>query len=1084
MMAPKTFRFVYFLSLLTSIGVFAQAPDVGKILIGTQGNLSEPTEYFFSQNANADVQSTASIRFSAVVFSGADGSEVSKDDQVTVTCLSETGTQDGFSRATFDSVNLPAADPEGIVRATVSRAVVGRPAVVRCFGVSQGLQCPATTDQTTQQPEFCRGTSLSDPITVRMSPAPVVSVCQPVSQVPGFITTGTFQVALSEAVKGSNVTVSCLQVAPPSLADCQRPDVTCCQTPIGEITVSPSTVSLGQTTAMMSYTITSSGTVCVGVQCQASSLGPLPEGYSQYVAGTSLDSSSLGLLQTVTPVLYIEPQYLTTYNNSFQSLLYLDASVDVPFQCQASVVPTLQEALQKTVPANIDCTFISAPGSTSPAVPATTVPTTTPPQQPTTMDANAPTTTTVVPTPPVDPTSAWFAVDSSFTVTADRKFHAVRTQRELAVIAAVQEIVVTTCCSTVTNANSSYSGLTVATATVAQLQPRLNNTGGVTSGTAGEERFVVNPAYREVALCPCDLTYLTCDINCCCDTECTDADKETFSGCIPGRLGGRDPDPDLRSCDSDHFPKDDWFRVLCVEFESNALLGEFYFNTNKLTSATEVTNKLVAQKKSQVYTYREAESRFSDLAVVSGYTDGSNILTIYSQGGAGNLPLPRHASSGRCLDSTPVQFLRDSRSTCTRVLTPDTCADLTVFSAGVYMQASSVSSPACPKSFSVSSTGRSLQDETQRVNVLVNYLCASDTAAYVKAAASSFSSLVGSKVTRSFTSSLGNANCSDLCDTDAACLSYNQGLGDSISGATTTTLPSRCSGDNGFRVQPVPSYSVGTRVCSNVVLSVSYRFSWAGQSITGVTADVVLGSVTLGTGGEVSVSQKFEAVFSHDYSGPANQSDNYQSLTTPYQRSGKPGYDYGKPVATGCRTTNSTTGDFLPVDQSQIKQMAIWSPGIDGLCQNARRRLLTFGDDAQSSCVLRLAFNEINACDSLKKLVLNHLNVLMPASVIGRFGYNSPDISTMWVEILRENPLLAEEAVSTTPAPTTTGGPTNGTVATTPPPAPENVTFDPLSVRGGVCKNAVSGIHLEVLYAETGRSNGYPLLEVVGAAVR
>ncbi|KAL8614010.1 hypothetical protein ACOMHN_023245 [Nucella lapillus] len=35
-----------------------------------------------------------------------------------------------------------------------------------------------------------------------------------------------------------------------------------------------------------------------------------------------------------------------------------------------------------------------------------------------------------------------------------------------------------------------------------------------------------------------------------------------------------------------------------------------------------------------------------------------------------------------------------------------------------------------------------------------------------------------------------------------------------------------------------------------------------------------------------------------------------------------------------------------------------------------------------------------------------------------------------------------------------------------------------------VCKNAVSGIHLEVLYAETGRSNGYPLLEVVGAAVR
>ena len=40
------------------------------------------------------------------------------------------------------------------------------------------------------------------------------------------------------------------------------------------------------------------------------------------------------------------------------------------------------------------------------------------------------------------------------------------------------------------------------------------------------------------------------------------------------------------------------------------------------------------------------------------------------------------------------------------------------------------------------------------------------------------------------------------------------------------------------------------------------------------------------------------------------------------------GYDYGKPVATGCRTTNSTTGQALPIDQSPVSQIAVWSPGI------------------------------------------------------------------------------------------------------------------------------------------------------------
>ncbi|XP_076472923.1 uncharacterized protein LOC143302233 [Babylonia areolata] len=1072
MTGSKISILIYFLCIVIFSSVLAQSPDVGRILIGAQRNVTNPTtEYIYNSNFNP---ADGSIGFDAVVFNA--GTQVSKDDTVDVTCLNEFDGEPGYTQLTFNTVNLPPGRDSGSVPFSVVRA--GRAAAVRCYGISIGfLQCPATTNLTIPQPEFCRQTSLSEPVTITQRPSPVVSVCERVSFIPASSQTATFQVALSEAVKSTNVTVTCQQEQNfANLNYCQQPGVTCCQSN-NIISVTPNVMTPGQTTATMNYQISRSNNqpTCVGVRCQANSNGLLPEGYFQYQASSSQDSSSEGLIQTLVPVLNVEPQYLTVYNTSFQSVLYLAASTNVPFQCQAAVVDSLQEALLKALPANIDCSFIFANTTT------TTVPTTTM-VNPTTGNSTSPanTTTPVPTTPPVDLSSPWLAVDNSFTVTSDTKFHVVRTRRELEVVSAVQEVVVTTCCSMATDPTSSYSDLKVASVAVAQLEPHRNNTGGVTSGASEEERFVVNPAYREVAPCPCDLTYLACDINCCCDQECTEADQLTFSGCIPGRLGGRDPDPDLRSCRSDHFPKDDWFPLMCVQFESNALLGEFYTKADKLTSVNEVNNKLLEEGKRSVYTYRETESRFTDLAEVNGYTEGSNILTILPQGGAGNLLLPRLTTSGRCLDSSPVQFLRDSESTCTRTLTPATCSDLTPFSARVYVQGGSVSIPACPGSFSISTDGRSLQ--VQFVDVRVNYHCASASAttAYIRDSNSVFSDLVSPQTVYSFPASLAGVNCTDLCGEDSACLGYNQGRGE----AGMSSLPSRCPTDSGFELHPTPVYRAGSGTCDNVVLEVRYGFTWAGQSITGLTADLVMGSVQL-AGGQAVVSQKFAVTFTHDYSGPANQTDNYLNMTTVYRRSGRPGYDFGGRVATGCSSVNVTTGVSSPVDQGEVSQMAVWSPGAEGLCEKAGRRFLMFGDDVQSSCVLRLAFNDINTCDSLRGLVLNHLNVLMPANVIGRYGYNSLDVNNNnWIGILREDPFPATTTTAPTTTATTTTTNLSNVTMTNLPTIADNITFDPLSVRGGVCRDIVSGIHLEVLYAETGRNNHYPLLEVVGAAVR
>lgn len=90
-------------------------------------------------------------------------------------------------------------------------------------------------------------------------------------------------------------------------------------------------------------------------------------------------------------------------------------------------------------------------------------------------------------------------------------------------------------------------------------------------------------------------------VHVCCQ-ECTDAQKDTFTSCTPGVFGGQGRGTDLRSCKSAHFPKDDWFPLMCVQFETNAHLGEFYQNTDKLTSGTAITSAVAGE--SNLYSYR------------------------------------------------------------------------------------------------------------------------------------------------------------------------------------------------------------------------------------------------------------------------------------------------------------------------------------------------------------------------------------------------------------------------------------------------------------------------------------------------
>jgi len=90
-----------------------------------------------------------------------------------------------------------------------------------------------------------------------------------------------------------------------------------------------------------------------------------------------------------------------------------------------------------------------------------------------------------------------------------------------------------------------------------------------------------NPAYTHIAPCPCDLTFNFCDINCCCDQDCTSAFIEIFD-CLTGPFGGDYVNEDENFCYSTESTSG-WHQFACVEISNNPYLGDYFINsTNSL----------------------------------------------------------------------------------------------------------------------------------------------------------------------------------------------------------------------------------------------------------------------------------------------------------------------------------------------------------------------------------------------------------------------------------------------------------------------------------------------------------------------
>ncbi|VDI62598.1 tectonic-2 [Mytilus galloprovincialis] len=844
--------------------------------------------------------------------------------------------------------------------------------------------------------QFNKTESISSPSSFTIVSAPTVSICptgtKDVVVINSQNTQYTFNVRLSDVVAGSPVTITCTGGA--------------------GLTFLTATAAIDSREVQVTVTLTVNTPVTGTCSGQSQTGG-------QYQTANSLGPAVT--FQLVQPVVALYPQSLSVATTSFATILLLTSSVPgsaTTFRCRADLLPlaSVEDALQNPL-----CRAATpTPGPTA---------------------DNA--TDTVTP--------EWGILTPE--VNLDNSVHhaLLKATRNVGVSASVQENVVVSCCNTT-------GPFTLETAILAHVSLTPNATVDWEKSTDININFttprtIQNVAFVEVAPCPCDLTGGVCDINCCCDTDCTSSEQETFSRCIPYLDGGQEAALPEYMCDSKHFHKEDWFPLMCVTNEYNSLLGFFYQNENNLRTTQSLLTKVNGKES---FTYKEDEERVEPPAPAAknGYSQNEKVLSVKTNAAGtaerrGVVSLPQRILSGECSTTAPLQYLNDIDSDCSFQLTNAMCSGDSVFNALSYIQSSTTRDPSCPSAFSIMGNPNT---GTQNIaETIVNYYCVTDATSYIKSTTTAAPPSTRSLFNYTYPAGCPLDTCGRETTNELPCTGY-------VDGTTQETLPPRC-GFNDHYTQP-PSPNINGATCENAVVDVRYNFYWSGPNILKLNATVFLANIVLSTPtNSVVVTQKYKASFVNSFAGSPAE-DNFYNVTTPFSRSGKPGYDIDKPMISAMVIRNETDNAFLYMNSNASRQMALWNTGFDGLCSNAGRREILFGKDTFTSCNIYIGTSDLENCTDLSKLIINRLDNLMPAERIGRYGNNNPYGPAQWIEVLRED--LTSTCTNSLEA-------NNQTV---------------LSWRfSGFCTDIISGINLDVMYGESGKANGVPTKEIIGAYV-
>ncbi|ELT91904.1 hypothetical protein CAPTEDRAFT_228697 [Capitella teleta] len=465
---------------------------------------------------------------------------------------------------------------------------------------------------------------------------------------------------------------------------------------------------------------------------------------------------------------------------------------------------------------------------------------------------------------------------------------------------------------------------------------------------------------HNLAVCTCDMTENACDVNCCCDPDCTASDRLAFSKCSDEYTPA-----DNRACvrsdiiftDNSPFEVDTTQPGLfCVEYDNYEERN--YYNIPDPVNDTETFQEIEAEF--STFSFKKSSSSLS--VPQEFYKSGDVILTVYENLALGSLSLPSPSINSQCQDLNPASFLIPESTQCLRsiqTLASD-CMTNPALDAQTYFNGFKVvANPVLFKALFPNETENATEYTT-----LAPMTPQTDIPLYNNSLLLSISPD-------------GPHTCIDSYG-----LSYSCNFTDEIPSPSYEEDPS----------QP------GSYFCYNSVVKATYKVIYNGtDGIISVHLAFTLRDLS---DSNLPLSQSFVTEFAQEF-----------QTEDPFKRSGNPGYVQSKPVMAGTLVSdtdnlgnpiysiqlNSDPNQWMTMAKSALTAGRLPSC-VEGV---ETREPVLFGVGMRSGCFVSFSFNNMTElCNLTQWAAWEALRGPNPSTYIASFGNSDVEKVGDWVPIL------------------------------------------------------------------------------------
>ncbi|XP_052705703.1 tectonic-1-like isoform X3 [Crassostrea angulata] len=473
----------------------------------------------------------------------------------------------------------------------------------------------------------------------------------------------------------------------------------------------------------------------------------------------------------------------------------------------------------------------------------------------------------------------------------------------------------------------------------------------------------------DLGRCWCDVTGNACDINCCCDTDCDQADITSFDRCKESPI----------SVDSQYCVQEEVILTDNSVYTSQKTqdgLFCIYRDNNQARNYYSIPDMINSLDTFNFYRDRYASFTYSptvsaDTTYAQFYKVGDPVFVVYEDLTSGYLTIPQ--GEPNCQSNNPVSYLVDQSFKCTRqmrTLDANSCENTPYLNASSYL--TSVRIVKTPYLFTWIINGTEVTTPIPTTTTTTTTTTPAPTTVAVTTS-NEQRSLYNNSYTMEF--EMERVECVDGNGLVVDC-SFN-----------------------------APSFNASH--CNNAVLGVEYHITHDGSNgITRAGVRLLLGSIQAS---DLPLTQTYGSSFT-------SVNEVNKTIT---ERSGNPGYIVGKPVRAGVLVQNSTLalGDRYAIVEDMYN-LTIIRGSATGTCltDSANREQINFGINMVSGCLIRFNLFNVSAdqyCSAMQDTVIDAMEGVVDTLTrddptiqrrVATYGNSNPLVPGDWVQILRNAP--------------------------------------------------------------------------------